>query len=158
MNIVVNDRRASIMSTDNRDSDYNKENRGGQLWTGLRDDPVKAFILIIALFALCIVVFLGVGSVATQNYGSVLYCRRCGQGYYSISRQDYCTVCGTRHSDDDIVVHKPYCLNCGKLEGKYYNVYCEKCGGLITHDAEVKLSEIANPVVRFFVKHRGIVQ
>lgn len=102
---------------------------------------------VIALF-----VFLGTGLVSTLGYGRILYCSGCGHNYTSVPWQGYCTSCGTKHSGDDKVDRNPYCMDCGKLEGFDHKTYCAKCGGLIEHNAKVKLSEIKNPVVRFFVK------
>ncbi len=145
MEIVIKDNKASSMNTN---IDRNKKKYGRKLWSGFAYTiSALAFGCMVALLVVILV-----GAVTTFKYGNILYCSGCGQSYVSNPGQDYCTTCGTKHSEDDTVDRYPYCLNCGKLEGFDHKVYCDKCGGLIAHNAKVKLSEIENPVVRFFVK------
>lgn len=144
MEIIVKDRRSSNMDTN---TDRRKKDYGRKIW--------KGFAYTIAAFGCgCVVVLLVVllvGAAATFKYGNTLYCSGCKQSYDFNLGHNYCTSCGTKHSEADTVYRKPYCISCGKLEGFDHKTYCDKCGGLIEHNAKVKLSEIKNPVVRFFV-------
>lgn len=122
-------------------------NHSRKIWDAFTH-TIAAFCYILIT---AVLTYLFISIVITFKYGNTLYCSECEQGYVFSPGQDYCTTCGVKHSDDDMVDIKPHCLNCGWLGGIDYNKYCAKCGGIISCDGRIKLSEIENPVIRFCI-------